>query len=613
MNTGEMVLVADDDPGTRRVCEANLSLEGFEVITRSSGEAALEILRDSAPMAAVVDLEMPDMNGIQFIERARALRPSLPIIVVTGHASVGTAVEAMRQGALHYLTKPIQFTELALLLRQAVAGERAQREVVRLHGELERAAGFDEVVHGSKEMAAVLRLVEQVAASEATVLVRGETGTGKELVARALHRLSPRRDKPFVAVNCSAIPAELMESEFFGHERGAFTGAAARRIGRFEQAAGSTLFLDEAGELDLSMQAKLLRVLQEGEFTRVGGERPLKADVRVVAATNRDLEAAVQQGRFRDDLYYRLNVIPIRLPTLSERGGDIQRLMEHFLSSFATRYGRERVPPPPAVMSAAEAYGWPGNVRELRNVCERAVLMGWAAVEPILVGSRADPCGLAALVDMDQPLLQARQALTHQFEREYLTRLLKKHRGKIGEVARAAGLAERNLYDKMNRLDLDRNDFIERRSRARVPTAPKADAAVPSPPLPQRRVVLIVDDSPTARALMRGYLRDGATEVIEAADGQEGLSVISERHVDVAVVDQRMPRLTGLEFVQRVRASPSLRRLPVVVVTGDAEIDEATLARSGANAVLRKPVVGAALREQVSRMSPVVATAPEAR
>jgi two-component system response regulator AtoC len=366
----------------------------------------------------------------------------------------------MRKGALHYLTKPLRFDELALVLRHAVAHERARRDVLRLRGELERAAGFEEMVGSSPPIREVFALVEQVAPADATVLLRGETGTGKELVARAIHRRSGRRERPFVAVNCTAIPRELMESEFFGHERGAFTGAAARRIGRFEQADGSTLFLDEVGDLDLAIQAKLLRVLQEQEITRVGARDPLRVDVRIVAATNRDLEALVREGRFRDDLYYRLNVIPLRLPPLRERVGDLPALLEHFLRSFAQRYGRPAPVAPPDLLAAARAYPWPGNVRELRNLCERAVLMGWAAVAPILgAGPRDGPGGADLEVDTALPLLEARQRLVERFERAYLTRLLREHRGRIGEVARAAGIAERNLYEKMKAYGLSREDY----------------------------------------------------------------------------------------------------------------------------------------------------------
>jgi two-component system response regulator AtoC len=455
----ELVLLVDDDPGTRKVAKANLSLEGFDVLTAASASEAVARLAESDPLALVTDLKMPDKDGIALMDDVHALRPSLPVVLVTGHATVENAVAAMRRGALHYLTKPVRWDELALVLRHAVAGERSRREVARLRGELERASGFDELVGSSAEIQAVFTQVEGVAPTDATVLLRGETGTGKELVARALHRRSPRRDRPFVAVNSSAIPHGLVESELFGHEKGAFTGAAARRVGRFEQADGSTLFLDEAGELDLAVQAKLLRALQEREITRVGGGRAIAVDVRIVAATNQDLEAMVRDGRFREDLYYRLNVIPIRLPALRERTGDLPQLMEHFLREFAVRYGREPGAAPPEVLAAARAYPWPGNVRELRNLCERAVLIGWPAVAPILSGAARPAPSLAALADMDAPLLEARAALLERFEREYLVRLLQQYKGKVGEVARKAGIAERNLYEKMKQLGLSREDY----------------------------------------------------------------------------------------------------------------------------------------------------------
>ncbi len=458
-DAGAAVLLVDDDAATRKVAKANLGLEGFEVVTAGSSAEALARLDETDPLALVTDLKMPDGDGIALMDAVHARRPFLPVVLVTGHATVETAVAAMRRGALHYLTKPVRYDELALVLRHAVAGERARRDVVRLRGELERAAGFDELVGDSPGMREVFALVESVAGADATVLVRGETGTGKELVARAIHRRSPRGARDFVAVNCSAIPRELVESELFGHEKGAFTGAASRRVGRFEQADGSTLFLDEVGELDLSAQAKLLRVLQEKEISRVGGARPIRVDTRIVAATNQDLEAQVREGRFREDLYYRLNVIPIRLPTLRERPGDLPLLMEHFLRVFADRYAREPRPAPPELLAAARDYPWPGNVRELRNVCERAVLMGWPAVAPILAAAPRPPSTLAGLADFDAPLLDARAALLERFEREYLVRLLQKHRGKVGEVARAAGIAERNLYEKLKQLGLSREEY----------------------------------------------------------------------------------------------------------------------------------------------------------
>ncbi len=459
MTSADVVLVVDDDPGTRKVARANLSLEGFEVITASSAAEALARLRESDPLAMVSDLKMPDRDGLALMDEVHALRPALPVVLVTGHATVENAVAAMRRGALHYLTKPIRYDELALVLRHAVAGERARRELLALRGELERAAGFDEMVGASPEMGQVFAMVEQIAPADATVLIRGETGTGKELVARAIHRRSPRRERTFVAVICSAVPRDLIESEFFGHEKGAFTGATARRQGRFQQADGGTLFLDEVGDLDLGLQSKLLRALQEREITRVGSNRAEKVDVRVVAATNRDLEALVREGQFRDDLYYRLNVIPLRLPPLRERPGDLPALLDHFLRSFGERYGREVPLPPPEVLAAARAYPWPGNVRELRNLCERAALMGWAAVAPLLGQPPPPAAGLASQAEFSLPLLDARARLVERFEREYLTRLLKQHRGKVGEVARAAGIAERNLYETLKAYGLSRDDY----------------------------------------------------------------------------------------------------------------------------------------------------------
>jgi two-component system, NtrC family, response regulator AtoC len=454
-----LVLVVDDDPGTRKVARANLSLEGFEVLAASSAAEALARLADADPLAVVTDLKMPDVDGIALMERVHAERPWLPFVLVTAHATVETAVQALRRGARHYLVKPVRWEELALVLRQAVAQERARRDLERLKGELERAAGFEELVGDSPPMKEVFRVVEQVADADATVLLRGETGTGKELVARALHRRSSRRDGPFVAVNCTAVPRELMESEFFGHEKGAFTGATARRLGRFQHADGGTLFLDEVGDLDLGIQAKLLRVLQEREVTRVGSNHVEHVDVRVVAATNRDLETRVAEGRFRDDLYYRLNVIPLRLPPLRERAGDVAALLEHFVRSFADRYGRPVPLPPAEVLAAARSYPWPGNVRELRNVCERAALMGWEAVAPLLGPAPAGAAAVATATEVSLPLLDARARLLERFEREYLTRLLRAHKGKVGEVARAAGIAERNLYEKMKAYGLSRDDY----------------------------------------------------------------------------------------------------------------------------------------------------------
>ena len=340
-NGAGLVLLVDDDASTRKVAKANLALEGFEVIVASSGAEALARLAESDPLAMVSDLKMPDMDGIALMEKVHAIRPSLPVVLVTAHATVETAVQAMRKGALHYLDEAHPLRRAGARARHAVAHERQRRDVARLTGELERAAGFEEMVGSSPPMREVFSMVEQVAPADATVLLRGETGTGKELVARAIHRRSPRGERPFVAVNCTAIPQDLMETEFFGHERGAFTGAAARRIGRFEQADGWTLFLDEVGDLDLAIQAKLLRVLQEQEITRVGGQ---DADPRSTSGSSPRRTATSRrsssEGRFRDDLYYRLERHPHPAAAAARAARGPPRLLEHFLGSFAARYGR---------------------------------------------------------------------------------------------------------------------------------------------------------------------------------------------------------------------------------------------------------------------------------
>ena len=376
-----LILLVDDDPGTRKVARANLGLEGFEVLLASSGAEALDLLAGTDPLAVVSDLRMPDLDGIALMAAAHARRPGLPFVLVTAHATVETAVAALRQGAVHYLTKPIRFDELALVLRHAVAGERSRRDVLRLRGELERAAGFEELVGSSPAMRQVFTMVDQVAPTDATVLLRGETGTGKELVARAIHRRSPRRDRPFVAVNCTAVPRELMESEFFGHEKGAFTGAVGRQRGKLEQADNGTLFLDELGEMALPTQSRLLRVLQERTLVRIGGSEQIPFRVRLISATKKDLQEAVGDGTFREDLYFRVVVYPIRVPPLRERKEDLPLLVHHFIRKHRTGSGASVEGFTPEALAQLERHDWPGNVRELENTIHRAIV---AARGPIL-------------------------------------------------------------------------------------------------------------------------------------------------------------------------------------------------------------------------------------
>jgi two-component system response regulator HydG len=371
------ILVVDDEPSARGGLDKLLSQDGYTVRTAESGERALEIAADFSPDVVVTDLKMPGIDGVALLERLRKQDADLPVIVVTAFGEVGSAVAAMRAGAENFLTKPIDFDALAVSIQRALEARalRAEAESLRRTVRGQEGSGLGGLVGASPAMHRVYRAARQVAGSRATVLITGESGTGKGELARAIHELSPRADKPFVTLHCASLAESLLESELFGHEKGSFTGADRRRIGRFELASGGTLFLDEVGEIPLQPQVKLLRVLQERTFERVGGSEPLKADVRLIAATNQDLAGRVREGRFREDLYYRLNVVHIDMPPLRLRGTDVLLLATHFLARFA----RDNDKPVTGLSDEARAkilsHGWPGNVRELENAIERAVVM----------------------------------------------------------------------------------------------------------------------------------------------------------------------------------------------------------------------------------------------
>jgi DNA-binding NtrC family response regulator len=373
MTTPARILIADDDASLRRVLEFNCQEEGHQVDAVASGAEALARLREREYDLVITDILMPEVDGLAVLDAARRLAPHAPVILITAFASVEAAVEAMKRGAYHYLTKPFNRDELRLVVARALRSSRLEGENRRLRGELEDRLRPETLILGeSAAMRAVLDQVRRVAPADATVLISGESGTGKELVARALHFGSARRANPFVVVNCGAIPRDLLESELFGHVRGAFTGAVKDKLGKFELAAEGTLFFDEIGDLPFELQVKLLRALQEREIERVGEGQPRRIDVRVVAATNRDLEALVQKGEFREDLYYRIAVIPIDLPALRERREDIPLLVRHFLKRFAPDAAIEVAPEALAALGRAR---WRGNVRELMNLCERLVTL----------------------------------------------------------------------------------------------------------------------------------------------------------------------------------------------------------------------------------------------
>ncbi|HZU83049.1 MAG TPA: sigma-54 dependent transcriptional regulator [Polyangiaceae bacterium] len=369
------VVVADDEASARSGLATLLREEGFEVAVAEDGLKALALVQENAPDVLITDLRMPGLDGIELLRRVREIDPDIIVVLMTAFAEVETAVRAMHEGAEHYLTKPLQIDELVLVLGRALERRKLRNEATELRARLKERLRFDNLIGSSPAMQEVFNVIEQVAPTKATVLISGESGTGKELVAQAIHENSPRAHAPFVKLHCAALAETILESELFGHEKGSFTGAAGRREGRFKQADGGTLFLDEIGEISPSIQVKLLRFLQERSFERVGGNETLKVDVRVIAATNRDLAAEVANGKFREDLYYRLNVVNVEMPPLRARPSDLLPLATHFLQRFAKENGKRIEGFADDAVERITGYRWPGNVRELENVIERAVVL----------------------------------------------------------------------------------------------------------------------------------------------------------------------------------------------------------------------------------------------
>ncbi|MEW5898476.1 MAG: sigma-54 dependent transcriptional regulator [Bacillota bacterium] len=365
------ILIIDDEKHLCWALEKAMRQEGYQALSATSGKKGLELIKEESPSLVILDLKMPEMDGLEVLRRAREILPGLPVIMLTAHGTIETAIEAMKIGAVDYLTKPFDLEELKIVIKQNLMVSQLVTEVNFLRDEL--AKKYTNLIGESKAIQEIKRLIEKVAKSNATVLITGESGTGKEVAALTIHQQSLRKDGPFVPVNCAALPEQLLESELFGHEKGAFTGAVTRKLGRFELADRGTIFLDEITEIPLSMQVKLLRVLQEKSFERVGGTETLCVDVRVIAATNRDIASAMQQGQFREDLYYRLNVFQIHMPPLRERKEDIPLLAQHFVEKFRPTYLVNKISP--AAMELLVRYHWPGNIRELQNVIERAAII----------------------------------------------------------------------------------------------------------------------------------------------------------------------------------------------------------------------------------------------
>jgi DNA-binding NtrC family response regulator len=447
------ILVVDDDAGLRESFRLILDDE-YEVVDVTSGPHALEVVRGAQVDVVLLDIRLPEMDGIEVLERIKQIDEQVEVILVTAVKTVKTAVAAMKLGAFDYVTKPFEEEELLATIRRALQKRSLEREVVYLRTELARRTGLDDIVGHHAEMQKLFRTIAQVAATASTVLITGESGTGKELVARAIHRMGPRREKPFVAVNPAAISESLIESELFGHEKGAFTGAYQRKPGRFELAQGGTLFLDEIGSLKPEMQAKLLRVLQERELERVGGTRTIRLDVRIVAATNIDLRQAVERETFRADLFYRLNVVPITVPPLRARGTDVPLLVKHFIDRYNQELGKRIEGMTPEALTALQEYPWPGNVRELQNVIERSM----ALVDSGQIGLNDLPTDVL-LPDHRARVKQGQnlplKTATDEFERQIVMRVLERVQWNRSEASRILGIHRNSLKMKLKRWGVD--------------------------------------------------------------------------------------------------------------------------------------------------------------
>ena len=450
MSDGAHILVVDDEESNLKVLSRLLGKDGYRVSTATSGPEALDVLRADQPQLLLTDLKMPGMNGLELLRAARTVSPTTEVILMTAYGTVEIAVEAMKEGAYDFVTKPLKRHEILKSVGKAneKASLLAENRRLREQVEAQQQAGgsLGRIVGRSEPLRAVLETVGQVAPSEATILICGDSGTGKELLARAIHELSDRSEGPLIRVNCAAIPETLFESELFGYEKGAFTGAAGRKPGRFELADGGTLFLDEVAEMSPASQVKLLRVLQEGEFERVGGTKTVQVDVRLVAATNRDLERLVAERKFREDLYYRLHVIPIRLPPLRERRDDIPLLAAHFARIYATKNRKELRGITDEALEALSLHRWPGNVRELENTIERAVVL-----------SKADRIGVSDLPAQLQPegkggsrkLVFAIGTPLREMEETAIRETLKHAGGDKKLAARLLGIAARTIYRRL--------------------------------------------------------------------------------------------------------------------------------------------------------------------
>jgi two-component system nitrogen regulation response regulator NtrX len=439
------ILVADDEAGIRDSLRRLLEYEKYRVVVAADGVSALQKAEGEVVDLVLLDIKMPGMDGMEVLSRLHQSRPDVPVVIISGHGTIQTAVEATRLGAYDFLEKPIDADRILLVIRNGLQQGRLLQENTSLKQEIRRKT---RIIGEHAEMRAIMETLEKVAPTGARVLLMGENGTGKELVARALHEMSPRVREPFIEVNCAAIPEELIESELFGHEKGAFTGAVARRVGKFQLADGGTLFLDEVGDMSPSAQAKVLRVLQEAQFERVGGTQTMKVDVRVIAASNKNLMEEARGGRFREDLYYRLNVVPITVPPLRRRITDLTLLVDHFLETSAEELGQRPKRLTRRALNVLTEYSWPGNVRELKNLIERLVIL--------TPGGTIDADDLPALSPAGSPEREAFDKETYgefkdAMEKEFFLQKLKTYGYNVSKTARRLGMQRSNLYKKLEK------------------------------------------------------------------------------------------------------------------------------------------------------------------
>ncbi len=450
----QRILVIDDEPGIREALKQVLEYEGFEVRGAASGGEGITVYSEFRPHLVFLDVKMAGLDGLETLSRLRDLEPPAPVVMISGHGTIATAVSATQRGAFDFLEKPLDTDRLLVTVRNALSQSALANENTRLR---DTVGARYAMVGESAALRAVLDLVEKVGPTNARVLITGENGTGKELVARGLHERSPRRTAPFVEVNCAAIPSELIESELFGHMKGSFTGAVMDRAGKFEQADGGTLFLDEIGDMALSAQAKVLRVLEEGVVTRIGGAKPVTVDVRVLAATNKDLDAEIAAGRFREDLFYRLNVVPIDVPPLRERRQDIPALVAYFAERLAPAIGVAPKRFDEGALERLKQRGWPGNVRELRNAVERILIL---AQGKVVSGPEVNRLIGSSPGEITVPETAGEEGTLGNFkleaERAFLFARLQEHDWNVAETARALKIPRSNLYKKMERYGLSR-------------------------------------------------------------------------------------------------------------------------------------------------------------